>query len=65
MTDKQLINMEELKRRFSFSENTIRWLIRTNQIDFIRVGQRRIFFDPKDLEQWVQKNKVAAAEKRK
>ena len=54
-----LIDFNEVKKKFSFSENTLRWLIRTRQIPgMVRVGQRRIFFNAQELEDWIEKNKI-------
>ena len=60
MNREMLINIKEVQKRFSFSENTLRWLIRTRQIPFTRIGQRRIFFDPEELKNWIETKKIPA-----
>ena len=53
-----LIDIKEAQRLLSMSENAIRWLIRTRRIPFRRIGDRRIFFDPQELREWSDKNRV-------
>ncbi len=63
MIDPILINLQEAKKLLSLTENNIRWLIRTRRIPFVRVGERRIFFDPDELREWRDKNRVPTIRK--
>lgn len=36
----------------------LEWLIRTRQIPIIRLGKKRIYFDPVEIRKWVDSNKI-------
>ena len=56
MIDK-LLDKKTVLERYHFTRWGLEWLIRTRQIKgLVRVGKRRIFFDPTRLDEWVQKN---------
>ncbi|MDA2920335.1 helix-turn-helix domain-containing protein [Desulfobacterota bacterium AH_259_B03_O07] len=56
--NESLISFDEVLKRYSFTTNQLRWLLRARNIPFVRVGLRRIFFDPEELRAWVEQNKV-------
>lgn len=55
----KLISFNEVRGRFSFSENALRWLIRTRQIPTVRIG-RRFYFDPQELDVWIEGHRIPA-----
>jgi len=58
MQDNLLWDFETTRKKISKSIQGMRWLIRVRGIDgMVRVG-RRIYFDPVDVQKWVQKNKI-------
>jgi hypothetical protein len=62
MTEPLLISFKDAMKYLSVSENTLRWYIRTRQVPFLRIGQRRIFFDPVELEAWKNKRRIPMVE---
>jgi hypothetical protein len=62
MGDKKLLNFQDVVERFSIKPWGLRWLIRTRQIPLVRIGTGRgkIYFDPLDLEEWVETHKIPA-----
>jgi predicted DNA-binding transcriptional regulator AlpA len=59
MNDKRLLNFNEVVEKFSFKPWGLRWRIRLRQIPFVKIG-RSIYFDPLDLEEWIEKHKIRA-----
>jgi len=58
MEDQLLWNFETTRKKIGKSEQGMRWLIRIRGIDgMVRVG-RRIYFDPVDIRNWIEKNKI-------
>lgn len=58
MTQERLLNFNDVVVRYKFSPHSLRWLIRTRQIPIVRIGKKRIYFDPEDLGRWISKGKV-------
>jgi len=59
MKDVLLWNFETTRQKIGKSKHGLRWLIRNRAIDgMVKIGSK-IYFDPKDVEKWVEKNKVA------
>ena len=60
MNDKEkLLDKRTVLERYHFTKWTLEWLIRTRQIGgMVRVGKRRIFFDPVLLDEWIGENKI-------
>jgi len=40
---------------------SLEWLIRTRQIPIIKIG-KRIYFNPKDIENWIESKKIEPQE---
>jgi len=61
--ESRLLDMEELGKRHPALNNKYRmqWLVRTRQIPIVRIG-RRIFFDEKEIDLYIQKNSIPAME---
>ena len=62
----KLIDKETVKRRYCFRRSTLNWLIRTRQIPGIvriRKGKGVLYFDPQEIDAWVQKNKLKYTQK--
>jgi len=43
----------------AFSKWGLEWLIRNRRIPLIKIGNR-IYFDPRDIENWLDSNKIEA-----
>jgi len=59
--DEKLLDKETVMRRYHLKKWSLEWLIRTRKIDgIVRLGKGkgRIYFDPADLETWIEKNKL-------
>lgn len=55
----KLLNFDAVVRLYGFTPNQLRWLIRTRSIEgLVRIGQRRLFFDPVVLDGWIEKNRI-------
>ena len=53
-----LVNKKELIQLFpAFTKNNLAWWIRNRKIPMIKIG-RKIFFDVKDVNDWVNENKI-------
>lgn len=58
MEEKLLWDFETTRRKLCKSVQGMRWLMRIRGIDgMVRVG-RRIYFDPMDVEKWIERNKI-------
>ncbi len=59
--ESKLLDMDELGKRHPALKNRyrIQWLIRTRQIPIVKIG-RRIFFDEKEIGEWIENQKVPA-----
>lgn len=51
MREEKLLTFNEVVDRYKFRPDSLRWLIRTRQIPIVRIGKKRIYFDPDELEQ--------------
>ena len=59
MTEPQLWDLKQLLKHYpAFKEWGVRWLIRNRRIPIVRIGSRRIFFDPEDIKNWIDSQKV-------
>jgi len=57
-----LISKDELLERCpAISRWALEWLIRNRRIPLVKLG-RRIYFDPRDIENWLDSNKIEAQE---
>ncbi|MDA2920645.1 helix-turn-helix domain-containing protein [Desulfobacterota bacterium AH_259_B03_O07] len=65
MFEKKLLNFQDVVEIYSIKPLGLRWLIRTRQIPFVRLGtgRGRIYYDPVDLDSWIKKSKIPASEK--
>lgn len=62
MTAERLLTFNEVMERYKFTVHGLRWLMRTRQIEgMVRIGKRRIFFNPTELDDWVKKNRIPGA----
>jgi len=53
-----LWDFETTRKKIGKSEHGLRWLIRTRGIDgMVRIGSK-IYFDPNDVIEWIEKNKI-------
>ncbi len=61
MIEKKLLNFHDVVERYSIKPLGLRWLIRTRQIPFVRLGtgRGRLYFDPVDLDLWINERKIA------
>lgn len=41
----------------AFSKWGLEWLIRIRRIPIVKIG-KRIYFDPQDIQKWIQENKI-------
>jgi len=58
MDENLLWDFETCRKMIGKSVQGMRWLMRIRGIDgMVRVG-RRIYFDPQDVRQWIEKNKI-------
>lgn len=62
MTDEKLLDFKTVCERYHFTSNALRWLLRYRRIPFVRIGRGRgrIYFDPEDLRNWIEENKIKA-----
>ena len=55
----RLLDKQTVLERYHLGRWSLEWLIRTRQIGgMVRIGKRRIMFDPTELEKWVEKNRI-------
>jgi hypothetical protein len=58
----KLLDKKTVLERYHLTKWSLEWLIRTRQIPgMVRIGKRKIFFDPRHLESWIEKNWIAMA----
>ncbi len=62
-SEAKLLDINELGKRHPALKNKYRlqWLIRTRQIPIVKIG-RRIFFDEKEIQEWIENSKVPTIE---
>ena len=61
-TRQQLLDIATLAQRLAVSERFIRRLVNERRIPYIKVGYF-VRFDPRDLDQWVDKARVPPTER--
>ena len=49
----RIVNQKEAAKFLNVSHNTVKWLIKTRQIPFVRLGKRLIKFDLNRLAEWL------------
>jgi hypothetical protein len=62
MLDQKLLSKSQVLRMYNFKPGTLSWLIRTRQIPgLVRVGRGKgvFYFDPQELDQWIEQNKIS------
>jgi len=62
MTEEKLLDFKTVVTRYNFKPYGLRHLIRHRAIPIVKIstdgGRGRIFFDPKDLEKWINSRKI-------
>ena len=60
--ESRLLDMEELGKKHPALKNRyrIQYLIRTRQIPIVKISKRKIFFDEKEILEWINNNKIPA-----
>ena len=38
----------------------LQWLTRSRQIPVVRIGRRRLYYDPSDIQAWIESQKIPA-----
>ena len=62
MQEDKLWNLNQLLEHYpAFKEHGIRWQIRLRKIPIVRIG-RRIYFDPMEINRWIEGNKIHETE---
>jgi excisionase family DNA binding protein len=56
------LTVEEAAEKLGVSVNTVAVWMRDGLVPFYRVGPRRVWFDPQDVEQFIQRSRVAATD---
>lgn len=64
MDQKLLLSVREAAKALSICQKTLWTLTQTGGIGCVRIG-RRVLYDPRDLERWIDAQKTPAAEDRK
>jgi len=60
MNQERLLDFKTVCKRYNFKPWGLRHRIRLRQVPFVKLG-RSIFFDPTDLEKWIQGHKIPIA----
>ncbi|HEX3035419.1 MAG TPA: hypothetical protein VHT73_09840 [Thermodesulfobacteriota bacterium] len=61
MYQEKLLDKKSVLERYHFTRWQLEWLVRSRQIDgLVRIGKKRIYFDPEALETWVERNRISA-----
>jgi len=60
MKEEKLLTFDDVIERYKFKVHGLRWLIRTRQIPIVKIGKKRIYFDPEQLEDWKKKQSLPA-----
>jgi excisionase family DNA binding protein len=61
LMDRPLLTVDELAEFLSTTPQSIRHMIHRRQIPFIRLGERRVRFDPDQIAAWVDEQRVDVA----
>jgi len=56
-----LLTVEQLATRLSVTQSAIRHMVYRRQVPFIRVGPRRLRFDPAEIDAWLAAQRVQVA----
>ena len=59
LSEKNILNVNELVSYTSYSKSHIYKLTSQNKIPYSKPGGKSIFFDKKEIDQWLLKNKVS------
>jgi excisionase family DNA binding protein len=54
----KLINATQVAEMLNSSIHSVKWLVRTRQIPFRRIGAKNIRFSVEDIREWLEANKV-------
>ncbi len=60
MTPK-LLDVNELAEYLSLTPQAVRHMVYRRQVPFIRVGPRRLRFDPAEIDAWLEAQRVQVA----
>jgi excisionase family DNA binding protein len=60
-TTPALLDVPQLAERLSVSEQAVRHMVYRRQIPFIRLGPRRLRFDPAAIDAWLKEQRVEVA----
>lgn len=60
LNQEKLLDKKTVIERYHFKKFGLEWLIRTRQIPVVKIGsgRGRIYFDPQDLDEWINKQKI-------
>jgi len=60
MSVEKLLTFDEVVERYKIKKWGLRHLIRQRTIPIVRIGtgRGRIYFDPTDLDNWINENKI-------
>lgn len=58
MDEELLWDFEKTRKKLHKTRWGLRWLVRTRQVPFLRLGKKRIYFDPKDIKEWINRQKI-------
>jgi len=58
MSEKKLLSFNDVVEQYSFRPWGLRWRIRNRTVPFVKLG-KSIYFDPNDLDAWIQENKIS------
>ena len=61
MTGDSLLTVEQLAERLSVTDKAIRHMVYRRQIPFIRLGSKRLRFDPDAIDAWLEDQRVEVA----
>ena len=56
-----LLDVPQLAERLSITESAVRHMVYRRQIPFIRLGPRRLRFDPAAIDAWLEEQAVEVA----
>jgi excisionase family DNA binding protein len=61
VTGDRLLTVEQLAARLSVTESAIRHMVYRRQIPFLRLGSKRLRFDPAAIDAWLEDQRVEVA----
>lgn len=59
LKDRKLLTSREVCRLYGFTKWGLQHLVRKRRIPIVKIG-RRIYFDPKKLDSWVEEHEIEA-----